>query len=201
MSSSEGQVVDFVPLLNFEDDYEILNDYPFTIRKKSNKRVISESLNNYGYIRIHLNCKSYLKHRLIGLQFLPNDDPEHKTELDHISRDRSDYHLSNLRWVSPTDNQHNRIHYRGINHEIVDELPNDAFEIEWYDTRNGRREIKGYYYSISTDSFYHDNEVNYRIIPPHITNNSSSLIVSMRDVNNNVIALVISRFKQQQGIM
>ena len=79
-------------------------------------------------------------------------------------------------------------------------MPNDAFEIEWYDTRNGRRELKDYYYSISTDSFYHDNEVNYRIIPPHIMN-GSSLIVSMRDVNNNVIALVVARFKQQQGIM
>ena len=32
-------VIDFVPLLHFEKDYEILNQYPFTIRKKSNKRI------------------------------------------------------------------------------------------------------------------------------------------------------------------
>ena len=142
-SSEEGQAVEFVPLLNFEDDYEILNDYPFTIRKKSNHRVLKESLSN-GYVQVALNGKPYRKHRLIALQFLPNDDPINKDIIDHINRDKTDYHLHNLRWCSTAENQNNRIHYKGINHEIIDELPNDAFEIEWYDTRNGRRELNGY---------------------------------------------------------
>ena len=197
MSSSEGQVVDFVPLLNFENEYEILNDYPFIIRKKSNKRVLKESLSN-GYVQVALNGKPYRKHRLIGIQFLPN--PNNYQFIDHINRNRADNHLSNLRWTTQSENEHNKSSYKGITHEYIDKLPNDAFEIEWYDTRNGRRELKDYYYSISTDSFYHDNEVNYRIIPPHLTNTGYP-IISIRDVDNNVVALVISRFKQQQGIM
>ena len=200
MSSEEGQTIEFVPLLNFEDNYEILNQYPFTIRKKSNKRVIKESVNSQGYIQVWLNGKHYLLHRLIALQFLTNPDPINNDVIDHINRNRADNHLSNLRWTTQSENQCNRTSYKGINHEIIDELPNDAFEIEYYDTRNGRREIKNYYYSISTDSFYYDNEVNYRIIPSHLTNTGYP-IICIRDINNKAIALVISRFKQQQGIM
>ena len=66
MSSEEVQTFDFVPLLNFENDYEILNAYPFTIRKKANHRVISESLNG-GYVQVNLNSKPYKKHRPIAL--------------------------------------------------------------------------------------------------------------------------------------
>ena len=35
------QAGEFVDLLNFENDYEILNQEPFTIRKKSNHYVLS----------------------------------------------------------------------------------------------------------------------------------------------------------------
>ena len=93
MTSSEGQTIDFVPLLNFEDNYEILNDYPFTIRKKANKRVLKESLSN-GYLVCTLNGKQYRKHRLIALQFLPNDDPINNDIIDHINRNRADNHLT-----------------------------------------------------------------------------------------------------------
>ena len=53
----------YVDLLNFENDYEILNQYPFTIRRKSNKRELNEKLDTYGYIRVYLNRKPYKKHR------------------------------------------------------------------------------------------------------------------------------------------
>ncbi|KAK8881267.1 hypothetical protein M9Y10_004001 [Tritrichomonas musculus] len=45
----EAKQAEFVPLLDFEDDYEILNEYPFTIRRKSNSFQPSESLNHDGY--------------------------------------------------------------------------------------------------------------------------------------------------------
>ena len=50
----------------------------------------------------------YLKHVLIARQFIPNDDPKNKIEVDHINRNRADYHLSNLRWVTPTASNYNR---------------------------------------------------------------------------------------------
>ena len=55
----ENQVVEFVDLLNF-DDYEILNDYPFTIRRKSNHYIVRDSLSQTtGYIRNALNGRYY----------------------------------------------------------------------------------------------------------------------------------------------
>ena len=191
------ETVDFVPLKDFEDDYEILNQYPFTIRKKSNHRVIKEHISNNGYYRLALNGENYKKHRLIAKQFLPN--PDNLPQVDHINRNRSDNHLSNLRWVSSSENCKNKSSYKGINHEYIDKLPNDSFEIEYYDTRNGRRQLIDYYYSPSTDSFYFDNEINYRILPSHEINGSP--VVCMRDVDNKVVSLVIARFKDQQGII
>ena len=102
---------EFVNLLGFEDRYEIEINYPHTIRKKADGIVINEYINSNGYVAVNLNGRSYLKHRLIALQFIPNDDPVNKTDCDHRSRVRSDYHISNLRWA------HVKI-IVGINHHI-----------------------------------------------------------------------------------
>ena len=46
---------------------------------------------------------------LIARQFIPNDDPKHKTEVDHKNRNRANYQLSNLRWITPSHNNYNRV--------------------------------------------------------------------------------------------
>ncbi|KAK8884221.1 hypothetical protein M9Y10_043327 [Tritrichomonas musculus] len=122
-------------------DYEILNEYPFTIRRKDNQYEPSETYNKDGYKIVTLNGKSYLKHRLIAEQFISNDDPEHKTQVDHINHDRTDYHLSNLRWVTPKQNNMNKISYNGVECEYVDDLPIDVVPIILY---NGF-EFDGYF--------------------------------------------------------
>ena len=99
----------FVPLKGFTNDYQILNRYPFTIRRKSNHFICKDSKHNDGYIRVCLNGNYYLKHVLIARQFIPNDDPKHKTEVDHKNRNRANYQLSNLRWITPSHNNYNRV--------------------------------------------------------------------------------------------
>ena len=192
-----NEVIEFVPLLNFEADYEILNQYPFTIRRKDNHRILGLYDRSKGYPGVLINGKAYFMHRLVALQFIPN--PDNLPIVDHISHDISDYHLSNLRWCSSSTNNRNRRLWKGIVHEFTDNLPNDAFEIEYYETRNSRRYFKDYYYSITEDKFYYDNEVNYRILPSHLTN-SGSEVVCLRDIENKTVSVVIYRFKQQQGI-
>jgi hypothetical protein len=44
-------------------------------------------------------------HRLLAFQYLPN--PDDKTEVDHIDRNRANNDLSNLRWVSHKENANN----------------------------------------------------------------------------------------------
>ena len=59
-----------------DSDYEINVNYPYQIRRKSNKRVVSEHVLNSGYIQCTLNDERFLKHRIIAFQWIPNDDPD-----------------------------------------------------------------------------------------------------------------------------
>ena len=157
---STEKVVEFVPFFDFENDYEILSVYPFTIRRKKDHYEISECLDNLKYVHVALNGKSYYKHILIAKQFIPNDDPEHKTEIDHINHDRTDYHIENLRWVSNSNNQKNRLSNNGIIYTFVDEIPDDAIVVDKYNSH----EFEFYYYSESTDKFYYYNGQQYKIL-------------------------------------
>ena len=68
-------------ILKANSDYEINTSYPYFIRKigKHNQVVEYRELN--GYIRLNLHGKKYYKHRLIATQWIPNDDPKHKTQV------------------------------------------------------------------------------------------------------------------------
>ena len=197
MSSEEGQTIEFVPLLNFEEDYEILNDYPFIIRKKSNHRVLKESL-THGYVQVALNGKPYRKHRLIGIQFLPNPDPINNDVIDHINHNRADNHLSNLRWCSLTDNNINKSSNKGVQYEFIDDIPEDAIAVEWYETRTEHHEFESYYFY--NDVFYFFNGIKYRIL--HVNyNKSGNAFVSMRDVENRLVSVYYTKFKRQYDLI
>lgn len=198
MSSEEGQTIEFVPLLIFEEDYEILNDYPFIIRKKSNKRVLKESLNNYGYLVCALNGRQYKKHRLIGLQFLTNPDPVNNDVIDHVNRDRTDNHLSNLRWCSSSDNNRNKSSFKGVDYEYVDDIPDDAMIVDFYETRTEHHEFESYYFY--NDVFYFFNGIKYRIL--HVNyNKSGNAFVSMRDVENRLVSVYYTKFQRQHDLI
>ena len=42
--------------------------------------------------------------RIIARMFIPNDNPEHKTQVNHIDGNKSNNHVSNLEWVTPSQN-------------------------------------------------------------------------------------------------
>ena len=147
-------IAEFIPLLN-HDDYEILSTFPFTIRRKDNHYEVKEH-NDKGYPRIMLNNKHYFKHRLVALQFIPNDDPEHKIEVDHINHDSADYHLENLRWCTKSENLRNTTLHKGVRYEYVNEIPEDSITVREY---NGY-EFENYYYY--DNNFYYYNGISYR---------------------------------------
>ncbi|KAK8853531.1 hypothetical protein M9Y10_017092 [Tritrichomonas musculus] len=130
------QVIEFVTI-NEHPDYEILNDYPYTIKRKDNHYVVSEYIDkSTGYVRLHLNRKPYQKHQIIAKQFIPN--PNNLPFVDHISRDRTDHHLSNLRWVSAKENSINVSSRNGVEYVFVDNIPDDSIVITHYDVNNKR---------------------------------------------------------------
>ena len=181
-----------------QTDYEIMTEYPFMIRRKSDQYEISECYNTDGYVQLCLNGRLYLKHRLIAKQFIPNDDPEHKTQVDHINHDRSDYHLSNLRWVTPSENQRNRSSRKGVKYEFVDNIPDESIVVDFYDTRTERHEFDDYFFH--ADVFYQWNGISYRVLNI-CENKSGNKYVNASDVNNKRVSIYYSKFKQQHDLM
>lgn len=64
------------------------------------------SINHFrsGYRSVTLDGVAIKIHRLVAITFVPNDDPENKTVVDHIDANRLNNNASNLEWVTLTEN-------------------------------------------------------------------------------------------------
>ena len=104
--------MNFEDLEDFEDKYEISTEYSYEIRNKETKKIVSEYVENAGYIRFALNSLKYQKHRIIAKQFIPN--PNNLEDADHINHDRTDNRIENLRLVDRSTNLKNKSSSKGI---------------------------------------------------------------------------------------
>lgn len=195
------ETIEFVPLKEY-NDYEILNQYPFTIRRKKDHYIIKEYIENNGYVRFNLNIngkqKKNSKHILIAKQFIPNDDPENKTQVDHINHIKTDNRIENLRWCSSAENTLNKSSYKNVMYDFIENLPEDALLVEYYKSKNVVHEFENYYYFDGL--FYHDNSVNYKIL--HINTNANGCrFVFLKDKNNCNVSVAINRFLKQHDLL
>ena len=170
-------------LIDFENDYEIFTEYPYQIRRKSDGLIISEWING-GYVKICLNNYNYLKHVIVAKQFLFNDDPINKTDVDHINHDKTDYHIENLRWVSRSDNCKNKSSHCGVKYEFIDELPNDCVIIDHY---NQHRFDEHVFYSVSENQFYKEVAPSYYRLMHQNIKNRNSHYVSIKSTLNKLV--------------
>ena len=157
--SSEEEEIGEWEQLQDHPDYEINVVYPHQIRKKINGRIVKESIMNTGYLCVHLNEKTFLKHRLIAIQFIPN--PDNLPQIDHINHNRTDNRINNLRWVSNEQNTNNMsISQTGRKIEYVQELPDEVIVVNQYKDYH----FENYYFA--NDVFYKDTgNGDYRIVP------------------------------------
>lgn len=84
-------------------DYQIYTDGRVW-SKRSSKYL--KPRQDRGYLRVKLNRKWKMIHRLVAENFIPN--PLDLPEVDHINRIKEDNRIENLRWLSKKDNQSNR---------------------------------------------------------------------------------------------
>ena len=182
--------------LEVDSDYEIWNQYPYPIRRKGSDKVISESIrDSCGYYVCSLNKKAYKKHRIIAIQWLPNDDPINKRFIDHRNRIRADNRLENLRWVSAKENSLNKSASKGgIVYEFVDSIPDDSIEVLDY----GDHEFEDLYYYDNVFYFY--NGLQYRKLHVSYTKNGYAVVYT-KDIEGKQRQISYSRFKRMYDLL
>lgn len=97
----------WVPIAGFENTYEISNLGRVKSFKYGKERIMKTPVSDNGY-EILILCKNgvhYKKsvHRLVANAFVPN--PEFKREVNHIDGNKRNNSVTNLEWVTPSENQ------------------------------------------------------------------------------------------------
>lgn len=191
--ATSAEKADYIPLVKYPG-YEILNYEPFTIRKISNKKVVTESPHPRGYIQLYMNGKTCLKHRVIADQFVHNPDPVHNKVVDHKDRNKNNNHPSNLRHTTQSTNCKNRTSYRGIPYEYVDTTPDDIDIVEAYEGH----EFDDIYYSKGV--FYKDTGDNkLRVMRISVDINNGKTYICAFDINGIQININIKRWMNMHG--
>jgi hypothetical protein len=84
------------------------------IRSKKFKRMLTPSIDKDGYKQIGIRKVGVRKkywfriHRLVAVLFCKELKSDTKNEIDHIDRDVTNNHYTNLRWVDKLENNANR---------------------------------------------------------------------------------------------
>jgi CRISPR/Cas system CSM-associated protein Csm4 (group 5 of RAMP superfamily) len=100
-------------LVGYEGLYKITKGGDLFSCKKNRFMSFQVDKDGYNVTEICKNkkAKKISRHRLLALQFIPNDDTVNKIQVDHIDRNKSNNSLDNLRWVTPSQNIRNRDRY------------------------------------------------------------------------------------------
>lgn len=80
------------------------------------------SIDHCGYLHGSINGKTISYHRIIAECFCYNDDPLHKTDVNHIDGNKVNNHYTNLEWVSRSEN---------VKHAYENGLEKKYFGDEW----------------------------------------------------------------------
>ena len=166
-------------LTDFENDYEIEVETPHRIRRRSNKRIVSQFVNNStGYVHVVLNGRNYSYHRILARHFIPN--PDNFPQVDHIDRNPLNNSIENLRWVSAGENNRNRTMRPYGNRVYLNTAPNDVTEITIFN--DVEYPANKYYFCFENDRVVmRINEHKWQWLGQ--TPNAGYLRINMKDVN------------------
>jgi len=79
--------------------------------------ILKPFIKKNGYLQVtlykNMKKKHYYLHRLVGIAFIDNDNPEIKVEINHINEIKNDNFATNLEWATSSQNKrHNNMHIR-----------------------------------------------------------------------------------------
>lgn len=90
-----------------KDDRYIVSEHGEVFTTVGKGRILKPNVMKSGYIRYRLSSGHVYIHRMVAFTFW-GDKTEYGLEVDHIDRDKSNNHYTNLRWVTRKENCNNR---------------------------------------------------------------------------------------------
>lgn len=108
------------------------------VRNIQTGRELKGTIDQDGYKRVGIKDANGFRtkkgiHRLVADAFI--DNPEGKPTVDHISQDKLDNSVENLRWATLSEQAHNRSEFNnGAVHPIIQQLDEDGNVIAEFKT-------------------------------------------------------------------
>ena len=85
-------------------DYQVSNTGKVRSLKFGKKKVLKPIVCASGYLQVGLcvngKVKTFRIHRLVAMAFIPNDDMENKTQINHIDEIKTNNCVENLEWCT-----------------------------------------------------------------------------------------------------
>ena len=101
------------------ENYEISNQG--NVRNINTGRILKPRKDTDGYYDVDLSKngirKQFKIHRLVGFAFIPN--PQNLTDIDHIDQNKTNNSISNLRWISKSNNLRNRPKFKNSSSKYI----------------------------------------------------------------------------------
>lgn len=97
----------WMPIVGYEGIYEVSNFGRVKSNKFGKERILKPyDCHGYREVDLRLNNKSkrFRVHRLVAVAFIPNQNPEIKTFINHKDGNRGNNHVDNLEWCTQSEN-------------------------------------------------------------------------------------------------
>lgn len=116
------------------DRYYIHSDgYILSQNKDGKSKIIKGYKNQKGYLFVILNRKALLISRLVALAFANN--PECKTEVNHIDGNKLNNHITNLEWATRCENmQHAHVNHLINNARAISQFNMNGLFVKSYNS-------------------------------------------------------------------
>ena len=166
--------VEFIPLTAFTN-YEISTTFPFVIRNSRTGRILTQSMNNVGYLSVCINGTSMLVHRIVAQQFINNNIDG--MDVNHINGNRIDNRIENLEIITHADNLAVRRRFNKQQSQYVNEINSeDIVQLREYNNHT----FEKYYFDRTNQVLYLHQERSrrYKVVNP--TANGQYLIVALQ---------------------